>query len=262
LADPQVVPLGRTPLVPLARSHVVPLARTRVVPDARTQRSRLGEPRVVLIPRPSTVAPAGRVGRQPVVHSCARTSAFDGRTWQRIRQEMGQAQASPGQRRRLPIGRHDQDADRATFECRHPRCRKATLRPGGPARAGLPGGRFTLDGHLVGSIGEVLAAEKYGLTLLSMITAKHDAKANDGRLVQLKTTQGRSVGLRSEPDYLLVLKLSADGRIDEVYNGPGAPAWAAAGKRQKNGQHSIGVAKLSVLTASVPKADRILSRID
>ena len=29
-----------------------------------------------------------------------------------------------------------------------------------------PGRRFTPDGHLVGSIGEVYAAEKYGLTLL------------------------------------------------------------------------------------------------
>ena len=29
-----------------------------------------------------------------------------------------------------------------------------------------PTKKFTLDGHLVGSIGEVLVAERYGLTLL------------------------------------------------------------------------------------------------
>ncbi len=61
-ARTRVVPFGRAAVVPLARSllallaraRAVPLARTPVVPDARTQRSRLGEPRVVLIPRPAT----------------------------------------------------------------------------------------------------------------------------------------------------------------------------------------------------------------
>ncbi|MGQ0721719.1 MAG: DUF6998 domain-containing protein, partial [Candidatus Eiseniibacteriota bacterium] len=32
--------------------------------------------------------------------------------------------------------------------------------------AAFPGRKFTLDGHLVGSIGEVLAAHRYGLELL------------------------------------------------------------------------------------------------
>ena len=30
----------------------------------------------------------------------------------------------------------------------------------------FPGRKFTLDGHLVGSIGEVIAAHRYGLELL------------------------------------------------------------------------------------------------
>ena len=117
--------------------------------------------------------------------------------------------------------------------------------------------KFTLDGHLVGSIGEVLAADKYGLTLLSMVEEKHDAKTSDGRLVQIKTTQAKSVGLRSEPDHLLVLKLSANGSIDEVYNGPGAAPWKAAGKLQSTGQRPIGVAKLRALMDAVPLSQRI-----
>ena len=41
--------------LPLGSLFMLPLpARPRVVPDARTQRSRLGEPRVVLIARPAT----------------------------------------------------------------------------------------------------------------------------------------------------------------------------------------------------------------
>ena len=40
-----------------------------------------------------------------------------------------------------------------------------------------PGRRFTLDGHLVGSIGEALAAEMYGLVLLPASAETHDATA-------------------------------------------------------------------------------------
>jgi len=29
-----------------------------------------------------------------------------------------------------------------------------------------------------------------------------------------------------------------------IYDGPGAPAWAAAGPKQKNGQRTIGLTKL------------------
>ena len=53
----------------------------------------------------------------------------------------------------------------------------------GQLEALFPERRFTLDGHLVGSIGEALAAHQYGLELLA--TAKgHDATAPDNRQVQ------------------------------------------------------------------------------
>lgn len=63
----------------------------------------------------------------------------------------------------------------------------------------FPGRKFTPDGHLVGSLGEVLAAYYYELGLLSASTERHDARARDGRMVQVKATQGKSVALRSEP---------------------------------------------------------------
>jgi hypothetical protein len=52
-----------------------------------------------------------------------------------------------------------------------------------------PGRKFTIDGHLVGSIGEVIVAENYGLELLPNSTETHDAKTKDGKLVQIKATQ-------------------------------------------------------------------------
>ena len=121
----------------------------------------------------------------------------------------------------------------------------------------FPGRRFTPDGHLVGSIGEVLAASDYGLTLLSASTEGHDAMAEDGRLVQVKATQRSSIGLRSEPEHLLVLRILPDGNSEEVYNGPGKLAWASAGKMQKNGQRPVSASRLTELMRSVPHGDRL-----
>ena len=120
-----------------------------------------------------------------------------------------------------------------------------------------PGRRFTPDGHLVGSIGEVYAAEKYGLSLLEASNEKHDARSGDGRLVQIKITQTDRVSIYSEPDYLIVMKMEKDGTIEEVYNGKGEVPWENAGKVQKNGQRSISIKKLIALNSDVLSKDRI-----
>jgi hypothetical protein len=115
----------------------------------------------------------------------------------------------------------------------------------------FPGRHFTPDGHLVGSIGEVLAAHYYGLELFSASTATHDARSASGKLVQIKATQGDSVGLRSEPEHLLVLKILKNGEVVEIFNGPGYIAWEAAGKMQRNGQRTLSVNKLIKLMSSI-----------
>lgn len=119
------------------------------------------------------------------------------------------------------------------------------------------GRRFTLDGHLVGSIGEVYAMHRYGLTLLPASTMGRDAIAPDGRDVEIKATQRNSVGLRHEPRHLLVLRLTRDGEAIEVYNGPGAPAWQAAGAMQRNGQRSVSLSRLRALMQEVPESERL-----
>ena len=62
-----------------------------------------------------------------------------------------------------------------------------------------PGRHFTPDGHMVGSIGEVIAAEEYGLELFEASHPVHDARAQDGKLVQIKATQGRQDRDRRTP---------------------------------------------------------------
>ena len=117
-----------------------------------------------------------------------------------------------------------------------------------------PGRKFTPDGHLVGSIGEVLVAEHYGLTLLPTGAETHDAVTKDGKLVQIKATQTNKISISSKPEHLIVIKLNQDGCWQEIYNGPGAIVWDNAGKMQKNGQRPISLSKLRVLMLAISSA--------
>lgn len=120
-----------------------------------------------------------------------------------------------------------------------------------------PGRHFTPDGHMVGSIGEVIAAEGYGLELFEASHPVHDARTQDGKLVQIKATQGDRVAISERPEYLIVLKINRDGSFEEVYNGPGDIAWELVGKRQKTGQCHLSLAKLRAAMAEIPECDRL-----
>jgi hypothetical protein len=52
----------------------------------------------------------------------------------------------------------------------------------------FPGRHFTLDGHLVGSIGEVMAAYYYGIELYTTSAVAHDGEIN-GKKVQIKISK-------------------------------------------------------------------------
>ncbi|MCT8160000.1 DUF6998 domain-containing protein [Pseudoruegeria sp. SHC-113] len=121
----------------------------------------------------------------------------------------------------------------------------------------FPGRKFTLDGHLVGSIGEVVAAYMFDLDLNPASTQGHDARARDGRQVEIKLTQGRGVAIRHEPEHLIVLHRPAGGPIRVVFNGPGPVAWAGAGKMQKNGQRPISLSRLAALSDEIAETDRL-----
>lgn len=126
--------------------------------------------------------------------------------------------------------------------------------------AQFPGRRFTPDGHLVGSIGEVLVADHYGLTLLPNSTETHDAVSSDGRKIQIKTTQINRIAILSEPNYLIVIKISDRGKWEEIYNGPGHLVWISAGKMQKNGPRPITLAKLQSLMCKISEKEQIKSQ--
>lgn len=91
--------------------------------------------------------------------------------------------------------------------------------------------KFTPDGHLVGSIGEVVAAEALGLTLYPMSHSGHDAYDAEGD-VQIKMTAGKSIAMRAACVRLGVLRVVSPEEAEIVYDGLGAPAWACAGREE------------------------------
>lgn len=122
--------------------------------------------------------------------------------------------------------------------------------------ADFPGRHFTLDGHLVGSIGEVMSAYYYGVELYTASTEIHDGEV-EGRKVQIKISQQDNIAINHEPDYLIVLYLRKNGDIYEVYNGPGKEPWDNAGKVDSHNNRHMRVNKLMELDKTVTYEERI-----
>ncbi len=111
-----------------------------------------------------------------------------------------------------------------------------------------PGRKFTPDGHLVGSIGEVIAASALNLKLFPMSRKGHDAYDEHGE-VQIKMTAGKRITMADRCIRLVVLRVVSPEEAEIVYDGPGGPAWEAAGKPNKNGR-GISIAQLRLLAES------------
>ena len=123
----------------------------------------------------------------------------------------------------------------------------------------FPGRPFTPDGHMVSSLGECLVADAYNLDLMPPSNKGYDALTKNGKKVEIKTTQSKSVAFRSCPEHTIIIKLNKDGTFKECFNGPGQIIWETfTGKKMPtNGQYQIYINKVLKLYESVPNAERI-----
>lgn len=86
---------------------------------------------------------------------------------------------------------------------------------------------FTLDGKLVGDIGEVMVAEHYGLILYGDNTHIHDGFVigSEDMQVQIKSSFKEyfyfTKNFSKKPKYFIAVKLNEDGTFEETYNGTG-----------------------------------------
>lgn len=92
--------------------------------------------------------------------------------------------------------------------------------------------QFTIDGRLVGDIGEVIAALEYDIVLDETSQQGYDGTTSDGRRVQIKATFQDQLTFKTVPDYYLGLKLNEDGTFEEIYNGPGQYIFERYSKRK------------------------------
>lgn len=124
----------------------------------------------------------------------------------------------------------------------------------------FPGRHFTPDGHMVGSIGECLVAEAYGLELMNASNKGYDALSPSGLQVEIKATQAKSVAFRSQPEHTIAIKILPNGTFEEIFNGPGNLVWQQFDGKPlpSNGQYQISLNKLKELNKQVDKSQRIL----
>ena len=112
---------------------------------------------------------------------------------------------------------------------------------------------FTIDGRLVGDIGEIIAELDYTLKLTENMQPLYDAVSDaDGRQIQIKATFKNTLGfMKAYADndvHYLGLKLYPDGSYEEVFNGPSKLIYEACNPENKTLQSgkliALGVSKL------------------
>lgn len=132
--------------------------------------------------------------------------------------------------------------------------------------------KFTLDGKLVGDIGEVLAANAYGLKLFRANKHRYDGCVleNENKKVQIKSTiQGHIYFPRDRektPDYFLAILINNDGTFEELYNGTGEFIWEnyiLNSNTSLKGKYpfSLSINKLRALNKEASNTDKI-KRVD
>jgi hypothetical protein len=133
-------------------------------------------------------------------------------------------------------------------------------------RCAYPKKRFTLDGRLVGDLGEALVERDYELRVFDDMQRHHDAVTPDGKLVQIKATMKESLSFPADhiPDYYIGVRIRPDGSLEKIFNGPGDVAAQAVAVRShpKTNLHSISLSALRSLDATVLDEQRIPRRRD
>jgi|GEM_PF-5710202 hypothetical protein len=103
---------------------------------------------------------------------------------------------------------------------------------------------FAPSGPFAASIGEIVAAEAFGLKLLPQAHKKHGATDENGKFVHIKLANDESVDLSGLCDRLIVLRILNPSTAEVVYDGCGKSPWTQAGKTRKDGTRGITLKKL------------------
>ena len=126
-----------------------------------------------------------------------------------------------------------------------------------------PNLKFTLDGRLVGDIGEIIAAMELKIAIQNTQQTGHDGIDEEGRRVEIKTTFKDSFAFRKIAERLICIKLHGSTHWEIIYDGSGqhiANLFAADAFQEKNpkvtrqspaslkSQRQLSIPKLAALT--------------
>jgi len=120
---------------------------------------------------------------------------------------------------------------------------------------------FTLDGRLVGDIGEVIAEKLFQIKLHAKLVPYYDAVAlyDPEMNIQIKATFKESLTFNHQPDYYIGIKLYEDGEFKVIYNGPGKYIYEAYKHRKGIGEKllSFPIKNLQKISSKVDESERI-----
>tara|TARA_B100001971_G_C18151551_1_gene516103 strand:+ start:479 stop:934 length:456 start_codon:yes stop_codon:yes gene_type:complete len=124
--------------------------------------------------------------------------------------------------------------------------------------------KFTLDGRLVGDLGEILVARDYDVNLYEKLVKHYDGETSSSGKVQIKTTMKDALTFpcNHTPEYFLGIKIEENGTYKEIFNGPGETIRQIIKGRKKtsNNLHSIKINKLLKLNEDVKEEQRVQKR--
>jgi hypothetical protein len=90
---------------------------------------------------------------------------------------------------------------------------------------------FTIDGKLLGDLGELIACLEFGLSPLPTNTPGVDAKTDSDDFVEIKATAGESVWIprvadvNPRPKYVVVVKFNSTGHWEFPFHGDLEALW-------------------------------------
>jgi hypothetical protein len=126
----------------------------------------------------------------------------------------------------------------------------------------LPSKEFTIDGRLVGDIGEAIVQRDYNLTLYDGLAKDYDGETPCGKRVQIKATFKDQLTFKKVSDYYLGIKIHEDGSYTEIFNGPGSTIAKQYSHRKGFGKDLLSFPnkKLRQLSNSITNEHRIQKR--
>jgi len=129
-------------------------------------------------------------------------------------------------------------------------------------RKSFPKKEFTIDGRLVGDIGEVIVERDYDVILYKKLVKNYGGLTTDGKRVQIKATFKDPLTFSKIPEYYLGIKINEDGSYTKIYNGPGKYIVAKYRHRKGFGKVLLSFPNsvLKNLSSRIPKSEKIKRR--